>query len=56
MSRSKYWYQPEYWPPGGLSQRGERVFSSVISDWPSLAAISLLTMFVWAASMMAAPG
>ena len=21
MSRSKYWYQPLYWPPGGWSKR-----------------------------------
>ena len=45
MSRSKYWYQPEYWPPGGASKRLERLSSCGSRVCPSRAAISLLTMF-----------
>ena len=29
MSRSKYWYQPVYWPPGGRSKRENSEFELV---------------------------
>ena len=35
MSRSKYWYQPAYWPPGGRSKRREQASSSSSSWEPS---------------------
>ena len=55
MSRSKYWYQPLYWPPGGWSKR-EKSESSSSSCGPSRGPMNASAIFGQAASMIAAPG
>ena len=55
MSRSKYWYQPLYCPPGGWLKREKSELSSS-SCGPSFDIMNASAIFGQAASMIAAPG
>ena len=55
MSRSKYWYQPLYCPPGGWLKR-EKSESSSSSCGPSCDFMKASAIFGQTASMIAAPG
>ena len=55
MSRSKYWYQPSYCPPGGWLKR-EKSESSSSSCGPITGPMKASAIFGHATSMIAAPG
>src|SRR5262245_62124972 len=56
-SRSMYWYQPLYWPPGGASNRENRVASSSARACPpSLGRMTASAILHQEPSITAAPG